>query len=246
MDGSTPRRRWPSEATVHRVHDRYLYEVIEALNVCPFARRSREQGRVHRPVFWADEHGPDADECAGRLRDLVKRHTDAEIVLLTFIVPDDHLWAAPQRFELFCRELRERYDALGSERFYMVTFHPKLGDPIKERGRPITSDNLVPLLRRTPDPVIQCVRADVLDEVRKQAQGMANARFQRSLETVEPEIRALILHSVSADSELSADIAQKNFESVGQGAGHERLEQLIQDIARERDRAYAADAGETY
>ena len=245
-------RDWPPpESAVQAIHDRYQREVIEALGLCPFARRSRELGRVHRPVFMVDsEHALDPREVVERLATLIETHQDAEIVLLTFPLPPEHAWYEVARFERFLVELREvwqaRFDSSGrpraSERsglrdFYMVAFHPRLS-PTSDRS--LTADSLVPLLRRSPDPVIQCVDAGVLDRVRKQAQETSRERMLRDLEARDPALAQLFARSISPDPELSGDIARQNFETLGDPDGLARLDAKIAELHRAREHAYGA------
>ncbi len=243
-----PATGWPREATIHRIHDRYLTEVVEGLGLCPFARRSRELGRVHRPVFRCRASQVDPRHVADVLGQTVRRRPDLEIVLLTFIIGPDHPWHSADTFETFSRAVRAAHDGRDDPRFYMVAFHPELGrstqPPIGENTT--TVDNLVLVIRRTPDPVIQCVRADVLDDARQQASVATQARRSASLTTLDPTLRALIEHSIQADPELSAEIAQRNFDAVGHGRGLAELEDRIRDIFADRNRAYAEDAAATH
>lgn len=229
----------PPPAVVHRVHDRFLLEVVEPLGLCPFARRSRELGRVHRPLVYEAEATPAV--VAARLHALVAEHPDTEIVLFTFIGPGPApRFARARDLDDFVKEVRPAYDPLGGPTFFMVGFHPQSGapDPGDEPPR-ATADSLVPLLRRTPDPVIQCVRAEVLERVRWQAQQASHAKMIAEAEKLDPRLRKILEHSVQPDSTLSHDIARKNFETVGGGEGRERLEVVLADIARARDEAYA-------
>jgi environmental stress-induced protein Ves len=229
----------PPPAVVHRVHDRFLLEVVEALGLCPFARRSRELGRVHRPLVYDAPAAP--AQVAARVYAVVAAHPDAEIVLVTFIGPGPGpCFAHARDLDDFVKEVRPAYDALGGPTFFMVGFHPRSGEPDPGDEPPrATADSLVPVLRRTPDPVIQCVRADVLERVRWQAQQAAHAKMMAEAEKLDPRLRKILEHSVHPDSSLSADIARKNFETVGAGPGRERLAAVVAAIACDRDEAYA-------
>lgn len=229
---------WPPEqAVVQAIHDRYLREIVEGLGLCPFARRSRELGRVHRPVFVsAGDREPRASEVAGVLGELVDARRDAEIVLLTFPIPPAHRWNQAKEFERLLLELREAWAALPPPReFYMVSFHPRLEPPA---DRPLTADSLVSLIRRSPDPVIQCVDAELLDRVRRQAQVSARERMLAELEAQDPALASMFAHSIASDPELSSDIARHNFEAHGGDADRERLVAAIDSILAARDRAY--------
>lgn len=231
--------RDPPEAPVQALHDRYLLEVVEDLGLCPFARRCREQGRVARPLFYAADDEPAAPiavQAAARVAALSHAQPDLEVALLTFVLPraPEHPWHDVDAFEELVRAVRETYEAVhrGAPRYYMVGFHPKLRGPDGRRAP--TPDGLVPLLRRTPDPVIQCIRADLLDQIRRQAQAAANARFLAEMARLGPEFRALAAQAIQSDPELSADIARHNFENVGAGPGREALERRILDILAAR------------
>lgn len=211
------------------LHERYVVEVVEGLGLCPFARKSREQGRVHRPVFRSP---PDPGRAAQTVAELVAEHPDTEIVLLTFVVDAHHPWRNAPDFEAFTKDVRETYQALPAPVFYMVAFHPELGGP--PDGTRLNQDNLVPLLRRTPDPVIQCVSASVLDRVRREAQQAARERMRAMLADQDPALAELFDKSISPDPELSAEIARRNFTSVGGGEGREELERRIAAILEAR------------
>ena len=227
-------RRHPPADVVHRVHDRYLVEVVEGLGLCPFARRSRELGRVHRPLFYVDGEAPSAAKVAAKLGATVRDHADAEIILLTFI-DDGTRFAEPPPFETFVTAVRDAYATSKLPLWFMVAFHPRFTvDP----ERPLTKDSLVPLIRRSPDPVIQCVNAKVLERARAQAQEAAHRKLVETLGKTDPILKTMIENSVQADSELSADIARANFTAVGEGSGRDAFESLIADIQRDRDESY--------
>ncbi len=227
--------RWPPAERVHALHDRYLVEIVEGLGLCPFARRSRELGRVHRPVWWVDaDTRPTPDDAAARLAAIATAAPDLEIVLLTFVVAPDHAWNDAESFAAFTPLLRAAYERRSGPRFFMVPFHPAFPAPAPG-GRP---EALVPAIRRSPDPVIQCVHAEVLERVRAQAQVTARERLRERF-AHDAVMAALIEKSVQADPELSAEIARNNFAAVGSGTGRDELDRRIADIARERAVRYA-------
>ena len=166
---------------------------------------------------------------AAELDRCTRANPELEVILLTFVLPPatDHPWHDLDVFETLVRGVRDAYEARvpAGLRFYMVGFHPRLQGP--DPRRPATPDGLVPWLRRTPDPVIQCIRADLLDQVRRQAQAAANARFLEEMGRLGPEYRALAATAIQSDPELSADIARHNFASVGTGTGRAELDQRI-------------------
>lgn len=223
----------PADAAIQAVHERYQREAVEDLGLCPFARRCREQGRVHRPLIHADAPDP-AAAGARHLREIGRRHPDVEVVLLTFVLPRDaaHAWHDVDAFEEVVKAVREAYGEAARPRYYMVGFHPRPRPP--DARRKPTPESLVPALRRSPDPVIQCIKADLLDDLRKQAQAAADARFMAEMEKLGPAFKLLAQQAIQSDYELSSDIARHNFASVGEGAGRERLERCIADILAAR------------
>ncbi|HGG57221.1 MAG TPA: DUF1415 family protein [Nannocystis exedens] len=230
-----------SAEEILRLHERYLEEVVEGLGLCPFARRCREQDRIRRPLFDLRElpaGEPSAVHCAREVATITRDVPEVEVILLTFVVPEGHSWqepSGPGGFEDFVRELRAAYEALADgPRYYMVSFHPGLGRALLDRK--LTQDSLVPLIRRTPDPVIQCIRAELLDSFRQQAQVVAEERFRAEIAKLDPELRILLEHAIQADPELSSEIARNNFKTIGEGEGREDFERRLAEIRVARQR----------
>ncbi len=217
----------PAPHEIQQLYDDYLKDVIEALGICPFAHKSRVQGRVHRPLFF----GPSTPAAMAVARDVaaIKANTpDAEIVLATFV--DVEAFVHLPMFETFLNEVRGAYASLGAPPFFMVTFHPDAGaTPPTVR----TPESFVLELRKCPDPVIQCVDAATLERVRKDAQALAHARLLASAQG-RPELQAAIASSIATDSQLSSDIARRNFEQLGNGEGHKQLQQRLHAIMAAR------------
>lgn len=228
---AAPEASSPPEDLIHRVHDRYLHEVVEALNLCPFARKCRETGRLRRPIFHMGDERPTPAECAARLAEIALAAPEVEVVLMTLVLPEGHALWELGRFDRFQQLFRAEVDR-GPVRFYMAGFHPRA----RSAGAPLRAHSLAPLLRRTPDPVIQCVRADMLDRVREDP-----GRLERLIAR-EPdyEIRAMLAASLSTGSQVSDDIAAQNFQRVGEGQGRAELEARLADIQADRERSYGA------
>ncbi|RMG97088.1 MAG: hypothetical protein D6705_09565 [Deltaproteobacteria bacterium] len=229
----------PRLSEVHAVHDRYVVDVVEARSLCPFARKCREMGRLHRIPFVAGDGVPSPAAVATALAETVQAHPDAEIVLLVVVPPATHPFWASDRFDGFTREVRMAYDVARRgdptlPRFYAVSFHPLPPAP----SAPPTPENLVPTLRRSPDPLIQCVRADMLDALRAESQRAARERLERELAAIDPSLRAQFGKAILTDPELSSDIARHNFESSGTGAARADLEATLDRIFAERCRRY--------
>lgn len=215
-------------AAIKALHERYVEELIEGWNVCPFARRARHEGRVHRVWHEVPRDPQDApiSVWAAALARRVRAHEEVEIVLLTFPVDAGHAWLDPRAFEQVRRELHSAYVRELAPTFHMVCFHPT---PVPATAD--TPETLIRELRRTPDPVIQCVRASVLDELH--ATSNARARQERFDEiermfggALTEAMRDVVFHS-EMENALSRNIAERNFEVAGEGEGREALEALL-------------------
>ena len=129
--------------------DRYLREFVEALELCPFARRCREAGRLARRVLRGGRPG-EATSAAVRELELTSEE-QVEVALLIYPEFDGEL----SRFEEFRDEVRK-----GLRLFYCVAFHPDLPIDLSNENRAVS------FLRRSPDPTLQLVRVTTLDRVR--------------------------------------------------------------------------------
>jgi hypothetical protein len=252
---------WPAPPPyeVERVHRRYQVEVVEGLNLCPFARRARERGRVHRPLVYAAITADDAaivQQTAAALEATLSRHPDAEIVLPTLLLPPAHPWRDdPDAFEQLVAGVRAAHARAHPEGpvVFVVGFHPRAGQPTsplapgadrpRARGEHVRPEALVPWLRRSPDPLVQAVRIATLEQVRRDAQASARRRMLEEADALDPRLRAIIERSVQADSELSADIARANFSALAHGDGRRELERRLAAIADDRARSYG-EAGD--
>ena len=209
------------------------------MNLCPFSRKSREAGLVRRPIFRARPPDDDVQVACDLLVETVRATPPVEIMLLTCPVRAGHPWTTPKTFDKFMTDLRETFAAReGLPAFYMVSFHPTPQHTGEALRRP---HQLIPLIRRTPDPVIQCVRAETLDEVRRQAQSVHEARVRERLLAQSPELVSLLDRCVTTDPEISSEIAETNFRAMSERAARARLEATIADIHEERRRRYGDD-----
>lgn len=129
-----------------RRNDRYVLEVVESFNLCPFARGARTSGRSVREVFL--DESLDLD----RLRAVVSRYEREapEAEVLQWIFP--RAGESPEALDAVVVALRPC-----TEVFAFAAFHPGF------RCDPSTPDALVPFFRKTPDPTVQAVRRSVLD-----------------------------------------------------------------------------------
>jgi hypothetical protein len=130
-------------------NDRYLREFVEALELCPFARKCRETGRLARYVFRGS-HPTEATLTA--IAELERTAEDqVEVALLIY----SEFIAGLAAFEEFRDEVRTSLRL-----FYGVAFHPELPVDLSDANRAVS------FLRRSPDPTLQLVRIATLERVR--------------------------------------------------------------------------------
>lgn len=146
---------WTREAI--RLYRRYQLEIVEACGLCPWATRSRVDGRVReRVLLQTDAVGIEPSLTA--IEELAHDER-AEVALLVY--PRVQMKRA--EFEQFMARVRSvdtERRPLGEVPFMFAAFHPDAEPDLTEPER------LIPFLRRTPDPTIQLVRASVLERVR--------------------------------------------------------------------------------
>jgi hypothetical protein len=134
-------------AEVRRILLRYVVEIVERHDLCPWARGAREAGELAIEVVWG---APDDAAWLRAARGALDR---ARVVMV--VAPE--LAISPGGL----RALRDRVAAAIPDAG-VADFHPEapldLGSPAR----------LVPFLRRAPDPVLQLVPHAILDAVRAQ------------------------------------------------------------------------------
>lgn len=137
-------------------NDRYLREIVEALELCPFARRCRESGGLARRVLL--QASADPEPLRAHLEELSgPAFAHVEVALLLF----PRMIVTPSGLERFAADVRRVAEEVATPPvFYLVAFHP---DGPEDTSTP---HRLVPFLRRSPDPTLQLVRASLLDRVR--------------------------------------------------------------------------------
>lgn len=183
-------------------NDRYLHEFVEKLDICPFARPCRETGALERRVFLQEslDHAPPL----AMLRDLTSEaFAHVEIGLAIFPRIEADFWA----FERFAAELRDvRAKGESGVSFYVVPFHPDSPPDTEDPHR------LVSLLRRSPDPTLQLVRASLLERVR--------GRNTEDTVWVDPATIDLDNPPRPSPPSMSTRIAEVNWEKVQKVGAH--------------------------
>lgn len=209
-------------AQAKRLHDRYVIEVVEALSVCPWAERSRLDGRTRQAVVVSTE--PSIAEGLVAIDSLI---SDDRLEVGFLIFPRFDVGRV--EFERFVAELR-RADAarvgLSGPSMAMAAFHYDADPDVRSASR------LVPFMRRSPDPTVQLIRRTILDELR--GPGDHGTAFVDPRTT---DLRALL--EVKKKPPLHERIAGMNAEKVRE-LGVEHFEALFAAIRADRDVSYRA------
>ncbi len=132
---------------VLRILERYLVEVVERYELCPWARAARLGGELATSVLWAAPGDDDWVAAAAAL--LARPGTRVAMV----VAPE--LAISPAGLRAVRDRVAARLPAAG-----VADFHP---DAVLELATPA---RLVPFLRRAPDPLLQLVPLALLDAVR--------------------------------------------------------------------------------
>src|SRR5256885_7326294 len=151
----TPARRAEDrERAALARNDRYLQEFVEALNLCPFAKRCREEGRLVRRVILDDYVLPALLRAAAEVETLPEKQCEVALLLVPGFTD-----GAAAFFDL-CAQVRRPL-----RHFHCVAFHPELKADFS------TENRAVQFLRRAPDPTLQLVRIATLERVRGERTG---------------------------------------------------------------------------
>lgn len=210
-------------AEVIRIYERYAVEVVERFDLCPWAERSRQAGRVQPRVLFDS----DPSHLGSALDAITHLAADdrVEVGLLLFPCLD----IGRRDFEHYLRLLRqadtERYEP-GRGPFAMAAFHP---DAAPDLGH---HDRLVPFVRRSPDPTIQLVRKSLLDDLNESTRTGTSFLDVRSL--AEDMSGGAERETVS----LRQWVAERNLATIT-ACGAPTLEAIFEDIERDRERTYA-------
>jgi hypothetical protein len=189
-------------------NDRYLREFVEALHLCPYAKRCREEGKLHRRVLAS------RGETLAAIREIEAAPPDSiEVALLIFPAEPADGEASARDFESFCASIRPSLSA-----FYAVAFHPDLPRDLLDAHR------AVQFIRRSPDPTLQLVRASVLRAVRGSDQGGSRYVDAKGL-----SLEQLLM--LASPISLADRIAEANLETLRR-EGPDRLEALLTSLRR--------------
>ena len=137
----------PRRAEVIRVFERYLTEVVERYDFCPWARLSRESGELGVEVVWGT---PTLETWVAACQALLAR---PETRVAMVIAPE--LTIGPNALHGLRAEVAACVPSAG-----VADFHPEATIDLTTPAR------LVPFIRRSPDPLLQLVPFALLDQVR--------------------------------------------------------------------------------
>ncbi len=210
---------WLREAA--RLHRRYLVEIVEHFNFCPWAVKARAAGRLRVAVLLQTG---DSD-LEPSLRALAPWSSDAGMEVGFLLYP--RLPPGRVAFDAFTARVREAFAArrpLGDSPFALVAFHPDAAPDLAEAER------LIPFLRRTPDPCVQVVRIDVLDRVRGAAPEGTQFLDLSFLD------RAAAL---APEPTLRERVSRANLGTVAE-RGVAAVDAVFADILRDREATYRA------
>jgi hypothetical protein len=208
---SSDRLDLPGE--VLRINARYLREFVEAFDVCPFATAAREAGQVERRVLLAES--PAAADVVAAVRE-IETHASAVIGLLIF----PRFAGGFEAFDALAAAARTERG--GDCPFAFAPFHPDA--PYGTQ----TPAQMVMFFRRAPDPTLQLVRFDALDQVK-------GARPDKMLFDFSAAAWAE-LERRDRTPALSERIARDNFARAR--SAFERLRAVLDDIRADRLRSY--------
>ena len=144
-------------AEVLRILDRYLIEVVERYDLCPWARAARLGGEVAAGVLWG---APSEDAWVDAASALLAR-PGARVVMV--VAPE--LAITPSALRAIRSRIVVRLPHAG-----IADFHPQATLDLATPAR------LVPFLRRAPDPLLQLVPLSLLATVRGPPQTVDLAR----------------------------------------------------------------------
>ncbi len=134
-------------AEVMRLLDRYLVEIVEEYDLCPWARNSRQNGEVAVEVLWGT---PDIATWVDAGKRMLAQ-PNAKVAMV--IAPELAIGRIP--LHSVRNEVADAITWAG-----VAEFHPDADLDLASPAR------LVPFTRRSPDPMLQLVPLATLESVR--------------------------------------------------------------------------------
>lgn len=196
-------------------NDRYVREVVEALNVCPYAAQARRAGRTERRVMPWSEPVEALALHADHLAMMRRMAMEDDVEVVQWIYPTVP-WSADV-WDRAAKDLTMRcHQALGVSVVGVAPLHPEAA------YRTTSPAALVPLFRRTPDPTIQWIALRALEAVRR---GRPNGEV---LLPRDPEEAAALLDRLSKPS--VADAVARGNAALAASMGVAELEALFASL----------------
>ncbi len=190
-------------AEVRRILERYVVEVVAKWQLCPWARLGDE---LAIEVLLGEPTR--ADWVAAIDRAYASPATRVAMLVAPELVIDRFT------FHTVRNQLAEQRPVYG-----IAEFHPSAALDLATPAR------LVPWLRRSPDPLLQCVPLSLLDSVRSKSQPDRMLQAQ------------IIQGLAKPPRDVEAQLAEANHATVG--VHRAEIEATLDDIARDRETAYA-------
>lgn len=166
-------------AEVRRLLDRYIVEVVEAYDLCPWARAARTGGEISVEILWGT---PTLDDWT-RAGELALSRPNARVAMV--VAPELHV--SPAELRAIRDEVAARIPTAG-----IADFHPDAPLDLATPAR------LVPYLRRSPDPMLQLVPLALLDSVRGAPPVVDRAAQAQMLGGLAPKLRGDVADSIAA------------------------------------------------
>lgn len=180
------------------LHTRFVTELVEPHDFCPWAKSARHAGRSRITAVWFDD-------LERFISDVVNVPDDPAIEVWQLVVLDGT--ERPMRWRGDVADLEQRLRRRGVDLpWALAAFHPQ------HPGRPESIGGVIGMLRRSPLPAIQLVRLDVLDRVRERAQervdGLAEENQKKMRRWIEDQ-HLVNTHAgwILQGARLSAEIA---------------------------------------
>jgi len=152
----------PRIAAALERNDRYVREFVEAFNLCPYAKRTRETGRLHRVVLLEESEaaGEALVRAIEKLEAMPPETVDVALMIFPALPAGKDAFVAFEQMVATARETMQSRHPGGDTPFYCVAFHPDFAEDLSDEHRAVR------FIRRSPDPTVQLVRASVLRAVR--------------------------------------------------------------------------------
>ena len=174
-----------NSAEVRRILDRYLVEVVEAFDLCPWAKSARLAGEITVEIVWGTP-SLDAWEAAARSA-LAQPATRVAMIVAPELALDRDAFRAVRD------QVAARLPSAG-----VAHFHPDAAIDLASPAR------LVPFVRRSPDPLLQLVPLAILDQIRSGA----------PLPDLAAQAQILGGHAAPPRGDIAERIAHANFATV--------------------------------